>query len=167
MDSIDPKVVICTCICETLFPIIDTIRSAPDITLDNGHPRYSISLYSKLRSQQILGGNSVSNNEVFMRAILSIWHKMRYGEPDWIAFEDFVNSDDYKGSHYELMSKKIANFQIVQKIKEQANIVWYSGKAWEPYRNSIGTRIISNYEAAGVLLAQFWPWGDSFDHDNL
>ena len=68
----NPKVLICTCICETLFPIIDTLCSAPTQTNDFGHPRYATSLYSQLRSQKILGGSSVNNNENFMHAILSI-----------------------------------------------------------------------------------------------
>ena len=159
-----PKILICTCICETLFPIIDTLCSAPTQSDEFGHPRHAVSLYSKLRSQKILGGSSVNNNETFMHAILSIWHKMRYGEPDWIMFKDFVNSSEYKGSHYSSMESKIANYKIVKEINDESNIVWYSGKAWEKYRIPAN---VQDYRAAGILLAQFWPWGDMLDHDNL
>ena len=160
----NPKVLICTCICETLFPIIDTLCSAPTQTNDFGHPRYATSLYSQLRSQKILGGNSVNNNENFMHAILSIWHKMRYGEPDWIMFKDFVNSDEYTGSHYNNMESKIANYKIVKEINDESNIVWYSGKAWKKYRIPAN---VQDYRAAGILLAQFWPWGDMLDQDKV
>lgn len=70
--KIPPKILICTCICETVFPIIDSLCSSPTQKDDFGHPQYATSLYSKLRAHSILGGPSVNNNENFMRAILSI-----------------------------------------------------------------------------------------------
>ena len=67
------------------------------------------------------------------------------------------------------MESKIANSKIVKEIDDEANIVWYSGKAWEKYRNhnNLKDNNIQDYQAAGILLSKFWPWGDMLDQDNL
>lgn len=159
----EQKVLICKCICEVLFPIIDNLRQAPTESF-LGHPRYKDSLYSRLSATKIMGGNDINNDSNFMHAILSIWHKMRYNEPDWVVFSEVVDEAKYEGLHYDQMKKKIANSSIVESIKEQANIVWYLGKSWKPYRDKIGSTNINDYEKAGILLAQFWPWDNFMDN---
>ena len=81
-----------------------------------------------------------------------------------ILKENIVNSDEYTGSHYNNMESKIANYKIVKEINDESNIVWYSGKAWKKYRIPAN---VQDYRAAGILLAQFWPWGDMLDQDKV
>lgn len=166
MSDFTPKQLICICICESIFPLINQLCDGPTESYE-GHPRFATSLYSKVRGLSVLGGGDVSNNREFMHALLSVWHRWRYNTPDWITFSDVVSEEEYQGTSYDVMEKKIANFSIVQAIKDESNIVWYSGKAWKDYRNKIGSNNIKDYKNAGLLLAQFWPWGDMLDHDNL
>ena len=65
------KVLICKCICEVLFPIIDNLREAPKDSFME-HPRYKDSLYSRLSGTKIMGGSDINNDANFMHAILSI-----------------------------------------------------------------------------------------------
>ena len=130
---------ICEIICKELFPIIEKTA--------NQKPSRDYLLFRVFHktSDKLKG-----YNKEFFNILLTVWHQYKYGPKAWITRAEYLGtSSDSPRANY------IANRNIVDHVEK---VWWYSGKAWEKYRDYISGSSNDNLEQSGKLLADLWEW---------
>lgn len=131
---------ICEIICKELFPIIESAATK----------RPSKNDYLLFRVFNKTANKTKGYDKDFFNILLTIWHQYKYGPNAWITrAEYFGTSTDSIRANY------IANRNIVDQVDK---VWWYSGKAWEKYRNYVNNSSSDSFEQAGKLLADLWEW---------
>ena len=89
-------------------------------------------------------------NKEFFNILLTVWHQYKYGPKAWITRAEYLGiSSDSPRANY------IANRNIIDQVEK---VWWYSGKAWEKYRDYISGSSNDSLEQSGKLLADLWEW---------
>ena len=130
---------ICEIICRELFPIIEQTA--------NQKPSRDYLLFRVFHktSDKLKG-----YNKEFFNILLTVWHQYKYGPKAWITRAEYLGiSPDSPRANY------IANRNIIDQVEK---VWWYSGKAWEKYRDYISGLSNNNLEQSGKLLADLWEW---------
>lgn len=158
------KIIVCQAIMSAMMPLID--RAKIDV---NGFDPKRDYLYSRVLDSEVPGVNKKIFQEArggradFMHGILTIWHKVRYGDPDWITLRDWISenpdlavslANTPEHQDYITNARIISNYDPMQ-------AVWYSGKKWAAARDVVDSTLSSNTDyAMGVALAQLWTWNN-------
>ena len=131
---------ICEIICKELFPIIESVATK----------RPSKNDYLLFRVFNKTANKTKGYDKDFFNILLTIWHQYQYGPHAWITRAEYfgVSTDSIRANY-------IANRNIVDQVDK---VWWYSGKAWEKYRNYVNNSSSDSFEQAGKLLADLWEW---------
>lgn len=131
---------ICEIICKELFPIVDSVATKKPSKND----------YLLFRVFHKTADKTKGYDKDFFNILLTIWHQYKYGPNAWITRAEYfgISTDSIRANC-------IANRNIVDQVDK---VWWYSGKAWEKYRNYVNNSLSDSFEQAGKLLADLWEW---------
>lgn len=131
---------ICEIICKELFPIVESVATK----------RPSKNDYLLFRVFHKTADKTKGYDKDFFNILLTIWHQYKYGPNAWITRAEYfgISTDSIRANY-------IANRNIVDQVDK---VWWYSGKAWEKYRNYVNNSSSDSFEQAGKLLADLWEW---------
>lgn len=131
---------ICEIICKELFPIVESAATK----------RPSKNDYLLFRVFNKTANKIKGYDKDFFNILLTIWHQYKYGPNAWITRAEYfgISTDSIRANY-------IANRNIVDQVDK---VWWYSGKAWEKYRNYVNNSSSDSFEQAGKLLADLWEW---------
>lgn len=131
---------ICEIICKELFPIVENAATK----------RPSKNDYLLFRVFNKTANKTKGYDKDFFNILLTIWHQYKYGPNAWITRAEYlgISTDSIRANY-------IANRNIVDQVDK---VWWYSGKAWEKYRNYVNNSSSDSFEQAGKLLADLWEW---------
>lgn len=131
---------ICEIICKELFPIVESAATK----------RPSKNDYLLFRVFNKTANKTKGYDKDFFNILLTIWHQYKYGPNAWITRAEYfgISTDSIRANY-------IANRNIVDQVDK---VWWYSGKAWEKYRNYVNNSSSDSFEQAGKLLADLWEW---------